>query len=435
MPRYTFKKINVVEEDFGEIFAETCDSESIRPGSSFCSAYGEGDSLRKPNGEQITIKSFTMTNSNRMEVKLITWGATIVSVKCPDKYGDVADVVLGFDDLKGYLDPTLNQFVGCVLGRCANRIRDGTFKLKGSDYVLTKNESKRHHLHGGTNGFGRRIWESHVDESCCVVMSYLSQDGEEGYPGAVLATLKFKLTNDNRLEISCRASTSKPTVVNLSHGSLFNLAGHCAGEAELRKHQILLNCDRWTVADSNDDPPIPIGTIRGVGGTIMDLRVPKLLGDVIDAVPGSKGFEHNFCVLARRSQPEVLFVARVFHEPSGRFLEVYSDQPGVQLYTAGRLPPYENTYITDTESSELSSYECGEECDCESEKPLEFIPGKCGAQYTKFAALSIQPQNYPDAVNVPHFPCAVLRPGQVYYHDLVYKLGVQLDSPECKIHC
>ncbi|XP_032455001.1 aldose 1-epimerase-like isoform X3 [Nasonia vitripennis] len=422
-----------------------------------------------------------MCNANRMEVKVITWGATIVSIKCPDKYGDTADVVLGFDDLESYLDPSLNSYIGCILGRCANRIMDGSFKIKDTDYFLTRNEMDRHHLHGGvreqkeissahidphfdsvalnfhskpifaakknehflsssskqqlincqTNGFGRRIWESHLEDGCSVIMSYLSADGDEGYPGAVLVTAKFKLTDDNRLTIGIRASTSKPTLVNLSHGSLFNLAGHDAGEEELRSHKITLNCDRWTVSEFED--PVPTGAIRGVGGTTMDLRIAKTIGESVDKATLGKGFDHNFCVL-RNSQPEVSFVARALHPKTGRFLEIYSDQPGVQFYTASRLPPYTPATIFPCDDQVV---DCADPCDCETESSnaeshvseknkLQFLPGKAGAEYKRFCAFGLQPQNYPNAVNVAKFPCPILRPGQVYYHDLIYKFGVQL---------
>ncbi|KAG7207177.1 hypothetical protein KM043_008866 [Ampulex compressa] len=302
-----------------------------------------------------------------MEVTIITWGASVVSLKCPDKYGHPLDVVLGFDDLKDYMDPVLNPFIGCVLGRCANRIKDGYICIGNKSYQLTTNVlGNMHHLHGGINGFGRRIWESYMD-GCSVVMSYLSHDGEEGYPGAVLATIRFQLTVDNKLEISCRATTTKPTIVNMSHGSMFNLAGHDAGEAELRNHRVLLNCDRWTFADYPD--MIPTGAIRGVSGTIMDFRIPKLLGEYLEKI--------------------------------------------------------KNT--TEEDCVSYSSYGEGEKA---KQLSTKFIPdcirGKGGVCYKNYAAFSIQPQNYPNATNYSHFPCTILYPGEIYRHDLIYKFGIQL---------
>lgn len=148
-------------------------------------------------------------------------------------------------------------------------------------------------------------------------MSYLSQDGEEGYPGAVLTTIRFKLTSDNKLDICMRTTTSKPTIVNLSHGSMFNLAGHDSGEAELKKHKVLLNCDRWTFADYTD--PIPTGAIRGVGGTVMDFRIPRILGEYMEKVPPGEGYDHNLCV-TKSGQSGSSFVAKVWHVKSGRIL-------------------------------------------------------------------------------------------------------------------
>ncbi|XP_046625844.1 galactose mutarotase-like [Neodiprion virginianus] len=436
----------IVEGIFGEIY----------PGS-FQSASGDAEygSISKDVGSlaPVKIKSYTLTNNNRMQVVLITWGATIVSLTCPDKFGSSADVVMGFDDLDSYMDPNLNLFFGSVLGRCANRIKDGMFSIKDRDFQLSKNDNNVHHLHGGLNGFGRQVWDGHID-GCTVVMTYLSKDGEEGYPGDVLATVRFKLTPDNRLEISMRAITSKSTIVNMSHGSYFNLAGHAAGVKELNKHRISLNCDRWTFADYTD--PVPTGAIRGVGGTVMDLRIPQILGDCLSKVPPGDGYDHNFCVL-RSWQPGTLFVARALHPPSGRILEVYSDQPGVQFYTGGRLPPQTPSDIQlsydicpqkqeqiekSVEAEQLE--DCYDEIigegdeggdeetfkDYESQPPpiLEFIPGKKHAEYRKHGAFCIQPQNYPNAINHKHFPCSILRPGQVYYHDLIYKFGVQLGN-------
>ncbi|XP_003700589.2 galactose mutarotase isoform X2 [Megachile rotundata] len=421
------KNVTITEGIFGEIWDENKEEPMFM------------DSIPK------IVKSYTMLNANRMEVILITWGATIVSLKCPDKYGHSADVVLGFDDLKGYMNPITNPFIGCILGRCANRIKDGHITIRGKDYELTKNDyNGRHHLHGGTNGFGRKVWDSYI-AGCSVVMSYLSEDGEEGYPGAVLTTLRFKLTSDNKLSISMRATTSKPTIVNLSHGSMFNLAGHNAGENELKKHKVLLNCDRWTFADYTD--PVPTGAIRGVAGTVMDFRIPRVLKDYMEKVPPGEGYDHNLCV-TRNEQSGSLFVAKVWHVKTGRVLEIYSDQRGVQFYTGGHLPPRIITEFTETydllkDSSEdveeyNESYQSDENDEEETKverqykkiiavpKKLEFLLGKHGSRYKKFCAFSIQPQNYPNATHYSHFPCSILYPGQIYCHDLTYKFEVCL---------
>ncbi|XP_076648590.1 galactose mutarotase [Halictus rubicundus] len=420
------KNITITEGIFGEIWVDNDENQMFT------------DSIPK------IVKSYTIINANRMEVVVITWGATIMSLKCPDKYGHSADVVLGFDDLKGYMNPVTNPFIGCILGRCANRIQDGHITIRGRDYQLTQNDfNGKHHLHGGTHGFGRKVWDSYI-AGCSVVMSYLSPDGEEGYPGAVLTTVRFKLTTDNKLDICMRATTSKPTIINLSHGSMFNLAGHDAGEIELKNHKILFNCDRWTFSDYTD--PVPTGAIRGVGGTVMDFRIPRIMGEYMEKVPPGEGYDHNLCI-TKNGQSGCLFVAKAWHVKSGRTLEIYSDQCGVQFYTGGRIPPTipEFSFSSDSIEEEeenntdnsIKSYTSNNE-DEEEEiekswqkvltipKKLEFILGKHGAHYKKYCGFTIQPQNYPNAIHYSHFPCCILYPGQVYCHDLTYKFNVQL---------
>ncbi|XP_043481592.1 galactose mutarotase-like [Leptopilina heterotoma] len=447
----------IVEGIFGEILSGSTTKVSVK--SSVDDQF-DVEGLSTGGGDQsvygaVKIKSYTMTNSNRMEVVLISWGASIVSLKCPDKFGRSEDIVLGFDHIENYIDPVINQYIGCILGRYCNRIKDGSFIIGGKMYQLSKNDENKHHLHGGVNGFGRQLWNSQID-GCSVIMSYLSDDFEEGYPGALLVTVRFKLRFDNKLEISIRATTTKPTIVNLSYSPYFNLAGHDAGVFELENHKISLNCDRWTFADFSD--PVPSGAVRGVGGTIMDLRISQLLGNVMYKVPAGQGYDHNFCVL--KSQSGTSFVARALHEKTGRVLEIYSNQQGVQFNTGGRLPPYsfeekssDSNFLQSRKESinsikamsEVKSAEFGEYIDSENDSVvekiiqmeieddkmslinnLEFIPGKNGARYKKFCAFSIQPQNYPNAVNVCHFPCSVLRPGQEYSNDIIYKFGVQL---------
>nr|XP_031829024.1 aldose 1-epimerase-like [Nomia melanderi] len=394
------KNITITEGIFGEIWVDN----------------NEGPMLVNPVPK--IIKSYTITNDNRMEVVIITWGATIICLKCPDKYGHSADIVLGFDNLKEYMNPVTNPFIGCILGRCANRIKNGHITIRNRDYQLSRNDyNGTHHLHGGVNGFGRKIWDSYIS-GCAVVMSYLSPDGEEGYPGAVLTTVRFKLTADNKLDICMRATTSKPTVVNLSYGSMFNLAGHDAGETELRKHKILFNCDQWTFADYID--PVPTGAIRSVGGTVMDFRIPRCLGEYLEKVPSGDGYDHNFCV-TKNGQSGSLFVAKAWHVKTGRVLEIYSNQCGVQFYTGGHIPPTISqisdstdlledeekeevegsikSYMNDTEDEEEIKIEKSWKGIITKPKKLEFILGKQGAHYKKYCGFTIQPQNYPDAIH------------------------------------
>ncbi|XP_063976563.1 galactose mutarotase-like [Diachasmimorpha longicaudata] len=400
-----------------------------------------------PNGsDSLIIKSYTLINNN-VEIVIITWGATIVSIKYPDKYGRVVDVVLGFDNLDDYMNSEANLFIGCVLGRCANRIKDGILRIKGRDYQLSLND-ENDHLHGGIGGFGRRNWDSHINENN-LILTYLSPDGEDGYPGTVLTILTFKLTAENTLDIKMQATTTRPTLINLSYGLLFNLAGHNAGEDELKMHSVSLNCDRCIFTTNEDG--IPINKSRRIGGTLLDFRVQRLLGNEKSCMLFEDNFEQNLCVI-RDCEPALTFVCRAYHGETGRVLEVFSNQPGLQLDMCGRFPSENDAEdvaygtLDAQKFDELASYSSflsangeeyikGEEDEDSYENTnflfpksrMNFIPGKKGAKYMKFCAFGVYPQNYHNSA-IKHIPSAVVRPGQVYHHHLVYKFGVQLEN-------
>ncbi|XP_049840157.1 galactose mutarotase-like [Schistocerca gregaria] len=337
------------------------------------------------------VRRFTLTNSNGMSVQIITYGATITSLKVPDKTGNVEDVVLGFDNLDGYRQ-SQNPYFGATVGRVANRIANGTFQIGNQTYVLNKNENGKNSLHGGLVGFDKVLWESHVHGKK-VTMSYLSKDGEEGYPGELLAQVTYHLTQDNVLVIEVKATSTKPTPVNIINHSYFNLAGHSAGVSGINEHIVSINANKYTPVDSD---LIPTGEIVNVGGTLLDLRIPRRLGDVLPQVSG--GYDNNLCV-NQASVCGMTFVARVVHPDSGRVLEVHSDQPGVQFYTAGGLPEEGTT------------------------DPNTVVIGKGGAQYNKYGALCLETQNYPDAVNHKNFPNSILNPGRRYSHTMVYQFS------------
>ncbi|XP_063991798.1 galactose mutarotase isoform X2 [Diachasmimorpha longicaudata] len=336
------------------------------------------------------VKMFTLKNHNHQEVDILNYGATIRAVRTPDKNGKVVDVVLGFDNIEGYLQKD-NPYFGATVGRVANRIAKGTFQLNGLEINVSKNIPPNT-LHGGFKGWNSKIWESTIrgDE---LVMTLLSEDGDEGFPGAVIATTIFRLKNDGTLSIVMKACDTKATPINLTNHSYFNLAGHATNASELYKHSIMLNADRWTVTDTDS---IPTGEIRPVADSIMDLRSPKILGDVINKVPGG-GYDYNFCIVNGEKNRDNKLVAKVIHPPSGRTLEVYANQPGVQLYTANFLP--------DTNATGIS--------------------GKEGKSYFKHGAFCLETQNYPDAVNHVNFPDSIIKPGDLYYHTVEYKFGVQ----------
>ncbi|XP_018310498.1 aldose 1-epimerase isoform X3 [Mycetomoellerius zeteki] len=337
------------------------------------------------NGQEI--KKFTLRNEACQEVEVITYGAAVTNIRTPDRKGNIADVVLGFDNIEGYLSSN-NPYFGATVGRVANRIGNATFVVDGQRYNVSKNTGENS-LHGGIRGWSFKVWDATIQDNS-VVMTLVSPDGDEGYPGSVTAIASFQLTNDGELRIEMKAQSKKATPINLTNHGYFNLAGHATNAAELYKHVITMNADRWTVTDSES---IPTGEIRSVANSIMDLRNPTKLGNVIDKVPGG-GYDSNFCLPESCNDGKVNFVAKVVHPSSRRRLEVYSNQPGVQLYTTNSAP--ENGIV-----------------------------GKDGAKYFRHAAFCLETQNYPDAVNHKNFPNSVLRSGDTYNHVVVYKFGVE----------
>ncbi|CAD6230562.1 GSCOCG00006821001-RA-CDS [Cotesia congregata] len=310
------------------------------------------------------VKLFTLKNNNNQEVDVLNYGATIRAVRTLDKSGNIADVVLGFDDIDDGIEFTVSKNIG-----------DNT-------------------LHGGFKGWNSKIWESTIRNDS-LVMTLLSGDNDEGFPGDVIATTIFKFFDDGSLHIEMKACSTKATPINLTNHSYFNLAGHGTNSAELYKHSITMNADRWTVTDAES---IPTGEIRSVANSIMDLRSPTVLGDVIDKVPGG-GYDYNFCLTEdkKSKSDNKRLVAKVKHPESGRTLEVYSDQPGVQLYTSNFIPDRNATGIA----------------------------GKEGQTYFKHAAFCLETQNYPDAINHENFPDSILRPGDVYSHVVIYKFSYE----------
>ncbi|CAH1984836.1 unnamed protein product [Acanthoscelides obtectus] len=361
------EKVSLTEDVFGE----------------FKDSYG---SVKK-------VRRFTWKNQNGMSVQVMTYGGYITSMKVPDSSGHIDDIVLGFNTFEEYLQPD-NRFMGATVGRVANRIANAKMTVEGVEYKLAANNGPNH-IHGGTKGFDKVLWEPHVDGSK-LTLSYLSKDMEEGYPGDVLTHVTFELTNENEFKIEYKATTSKPTPINLTNHSYFNLAGDDKGANELYKHVVSLNADKITEAVDG----IPTGNLPMVCGTPFDLRVPKTLGDIIHKVPNTAGFDHNFCV-TKGSKQEETFVARVTHSATGRALEVYSNQPGVQFYTSNFLPEGDS------------------------------LRGKNGF-IKKHFAFCLETQKFPDSVNHKHFPNTIVYPGEEYYHTTTFKLLVDKALACCK---
>ena len=331
------------------------------------------------------IRLFTLRNPQGMTVQITNYGAKIVSLYAPDKEGRLAYVVLGF----GTLPEWQNQetYFNAVIGRYANRIKDGRFTLDGTNYQLAVNNGTNH-LHGGTSGFNEQVWETVGQTKHSVSLHYRSQDGEENYPGTLDVYVTYNVTQDNALEIIYEAKTDKPTIVGFTNHAYFNLKGE--GEGDVRDHVLQVMADRYTAFD---DTACPTGEIVPVEGTPMDFREPVRIGDRIDDpffAPG-RGIDNNF-VLRKTDHEEggnrKLAELAAVVSAGGRTMEVWTTMPGLQVYTGNWV---------------------------------ERHTGKSGRLYDVQTAVCLEAQNFPDSPNHPEFPSPVLRPGEVYCEQCIYK--------------
>jgi aldose 1-epimerase len=330
------------------------------------------------------VEFFILKNKTGAEAKLISFGATLVSLKMPDKNGKLTDIVLGYDDLAGYIGGKC--YFGCIVGRFANRIANAKFQLDGKEYKLAANDGK-HHLHGGIKSFSRAPWQGGTfedDDGCGVIFKYLSADGEEGYPGNLDVKVTYTLTDDNELRISYEAATDKKTILNLTNHSYFNLAGHDKGD--ILSHRININADQITAVDNSY---IPTGIIKSVENTEFDLIKSRPIGENIDKF--ELGYDFNY-ILNKSTPQELSLVARVVEPQSGRAMEIFTTEPAIQFYTGNFL---------------------------------NGVKGKTGAVYKKYGAFCLEAQHYPDSPNHPDFPSVLLQPGETYRQLTVYKFSVQ----------
>jgi len=331
-----------------------------------------------PDGTPIDL--YTLSTDRGMQVQITNYGGIITSLIVPDRDGTTADVVLGFDTLKEYVDH--NPFFGCIVGRYGNRIAGARFTLDGVEYRLASMGGPNH-LHGGRKGFDKRVWAAEEVEKEGLVgvkLTYVSPDGEEGYPGALSTTVIYTLTEGNTLGIEYTATTDKATVVNLTNHSYFNLAG--AGSGEVLGHELLVNAARFTAVDES---LIPTGHLRDVEGTPFDFRRLTPIGARIDADDAQLryggGYDHNWVL---NGEPgSVRLAARAYEPMTGRMLEVHTTEPGVQFYAGNMMPPQ--------------------------------MSGRDGRVYVRRGGFCLETQHYPDSPNQPTFPSTVLRPGQVYH--------------------
>lgn len=333
------------------------------------------------DGQPISL--YTLTNSHGMSVSIMNYGATVVKLIVPDRNGKEGDVVLGFDDLSGYLKKDNDPYFGATIGRYGNRIAKGQFSLDGHSYQLPINNGSNS-LHGGVKGFDKQVWQAKVVSTNppTILFSRVSPDGEEGFPGTMKVSVRYTLTDKDQFVVNFLATTDKPTIVNLTHHSYFNLAGE--GNGTILDEILTLNADAYTPVN---DTLIPTGEIKKVYGTPMNFLQPCPIGARIEQI-GDKpvGYDHNFVLKDPGSG--VRWIATVQDPKSGRRMKVYSDQPGVQFYTGN--------FLDGT------------------------ITGKQGHVYQQYAALCLEPQHFPDSPNNPKFPSVVLRPGQTYHSTIIY---------------
>ena len=338
-----------------------------------------------PDGQGVQL--YTIVNDLGAEARITNYGGIVVSLRVPDRDGGLDDVVLGYDTLPEYVDDL--SYFGCVVGRYANRIAGGRFTLNGVEYILTANE-RWNHLHGGIKGFSKVVWEARVVEragSAGVSLSYLSRDGDEGYPGNLRAEVTYLLTEDDELRIEYEATTDRDTVVNLSHHSYFNLAGG----GDILSHELTLLADSFTPVDGE---LIPTGELRSVTGTPMDFTAPTTIGERIEAddeqLEIAGGYDHNWVL--KREGSGLSLAARVHHPVTGRTMEMSTTEPGIQFYSGNQL--------------------------------LTHISGKRGRRFGPRHGLCLEAQHFPDSPNRPEFPSTVLREGETYRQTTVYRFYI-----------
>lgn len=336
-----------------------------------------------------TVERFTLRGAPGIEAQIITFGGALVSLRAPDRYGRLGDVVVGFDTLSPYLNNP--AYIGSLIGRFANRIANGVFSLGGVTYRLARNHGA-HHLHGGATGFDKVIWQARPIDSAdepALELTYVSPDGEEGYPGNLSVAVTYTLTADGALRIDYHAVTDRTTVVNLTNHAYFNLSG--AGT--ILNHELQLFASHFLPVDAS---LIPTGEIRAVSGTVMDFTSPTPIGARIHADDdqlrnGLGGYDHTWVIDGAAG--ELRHAARLVDPGSGRVLDVLTTQPGIHLYTGNSL---DGT-----------------------------LTARNGHVLVKHAALCLETQHFPDAPNRPHFPSTVLNPGKTYRHTTVFRLSVE----------
>jgi len=351
------------------------------------------DIKKEPFGNMVDgtpVDLYTLANANGVEIKLSNYGGIVVSLMVPDRNGAFEDVVLGFDTLEEYVEKS--PYFGCIAGRYANRIAKGRFTLDGVEYTLAQNDGENH-LHGGIKGFDKVVWgaeEVKGDDAVGLEFTYLSKDGEEGYPGNLSVKVVYSLTNDDELRIEYFATTDGATVVNLTNHSYFDLAGGMSGD--ILDHGLMIHADRFTPID---ETLIPTGELRSVQGTPLDFCQAVAIGARIeqddDQLCFGNGYDHNWVL--NKPAGSLALAARVHEPATGRVLEVYTTEPGIQFYAGNFLDGS--------------------------------IAGKGGRVYKRRCGFCLETQHFPDSPNQPGFPSTVLRPGEEYAQTTVYRFSAR----------
>jgi aldose 1-epimerase len=335
------------------------------------------------------VNLYTLTNANGVEVDAMNYGGIIVSIRVPDRKGQIADIVLGHETLDGYIPNP--PYIGAVVGRYANRIANGTFTLDGKTYTLPKNDGPNT-LHGGVDKtFNKVVWEGEpLKGKTGVAFTYLSKDGDDGFPGNMKVKVTYTLTDNNELVLDYEATTDKTTVLNLSQHSYFNLAGE--GTGDILNHEIMINADRFTPVDKT---LIPTGELRPVKGTPLDFttstRIGARIDDSYEQIVLGHGYDHNWVI--NRKGAGLTLAARVYEPTSGRVMEVSTTQPGVQFYSGN--------FLDGT------------------------VTGKHGHVYKRRFGLCLETQHFPDSPNHPDFPSTTLKPGETFKSETVFKFSTK----------
>lgn len=333
---------------------------------------------------------YELSNDHSIKVSITNFGAAIQSLSVPDHRGDMADVVLGYDDLQGYIDDQF--YIGTIVGRFANRIAGGKVEINGTKHQLAVKDGGFHH-HGGKVGFNKKVWQSRSfnnEDGVGVILEYLSEDGEEGFPGNLSTTVTYTLNNQNQLIVNFEATTDKSTLINLTQHAYFNLAGHNAGS--IIDHQLMLPLTDYLPVNAMQ---VPEGTLTPVNGTPFDFTEPTAIGKHINEDNAqlvlSRGYDHSW-VVKKQDSDELKLAATVFEPVSKRTLNVFTTEPAIHIYTGNFLD--------------------------------ETITGKQNSSYPFRSGLCLETQHYPDAPNKPHFPSTLLNPGERFKSRTIFEFGV-----------